>query len=623
MLEWLESRLVPTTTFLQFVQTNPGAENFTYTQNGASAAFSTIPGGDPVLVNFDTSIVQGLSAPQFGHLFLTSTTTSPAAAGPNSSLVEHFPTATNTMQFVLDTPVNGHSNLLTVTYSDVLTGPPNGQAGNLLASTLSVPPDTVTFSSDFVDFTNATERDFSLSFSSIVPGISSGTGGFFVPFVASGTGTFGVTFPGGVIQGQKFQDTNDNGIHDAGEPGLQGWTIDLINPGTGQILQSTVTDSLGDYSFSGLTAGTYRVREVQQPGWMQTTTNPADVTVTVGSDVTGVDFGNFHPAEISGEKFLDASGSGVLTSTDLGLPNWTIQLINPTTGAVLQTTTTDAHGDYSFTGLVPGTYRVREVGQAGYRQTTANPADIELTFAATVTGINFGNALTVPISKMQLISPDFTGLTDGTLATELGFVTGVYQTLLDRPADQAGLVHWVQELQAGISRQQVVTMIWNSSEHFSLEVNQFYSEFLGRSADAAGRAAWVNALMHGLSEADLELAILSSAEFSSLHSTNTAFLTALYADLLGRSPDTAGESAWLTALQNGTSRSAVAAAFLNSVEADSQLIDKDYAFFLHRSPDPLGELIWLARARTSQGFARDLAIGLLSSDEFYSRFRPG
>jgi hypothetical protein len=616
--------LLTQTTFIQFFQTNPVAQNFSYTQNGASASFHTVAGGAPVLVKLDTLIVRGLQTPQFAHLFLTSTTTSPVEVGAGGTLFEHFPAATNTMRFVLDTPVNGMSNLLSVTYSDMLSGLPNAQAGDLGGSTLLVPPDTVTFSSDFIDFSAVTERGFSLGFSSIVPGLSVGSGGFFVPFTAAGTGTFAANFlPGGAIQGQKFQDSNANGIHNPGEPGLAGWTIDLVDPFTGQVLQRTVTNGQGNYSFTGLPAGTYRIREEEQPGWAQTTANPADITLMAGDDMTGIDFGNFHPALISGRKFLDAAGTGIEVPSDLGLPNWTIQLLDPNTQAVLRTTTTDPHGDYSFTNLIPGNYRVREVGEAGYVQTTPNPADIGLAFGATVAGIDFGNALSLPLSKSQLISSDPPGVEDVMLANQVGFVTGVYQSLLNRNPDLAGLECWMQALEAGVSRQQVVSMIWNSPEHFGLEVDRFYALYLNRAADAAGRARWVSALVAGATETDVEATILGSAEFTALHGSNTAFLSALYADVLHRAPDAAGESGWLLRLQNGMIRSAAAATFLNSAEANSELIAQDYAMFLKRQPDAAGENSWLARDPPSQSFAGVLSLGILGSDEFFARFRPG
>jgi hypothetical protein len=77
------------------------------------------------------------------------------------------------------------------------------------------------------------------------------------------------------------------------EPPLPGWTIQLDAGVNGTVDQSQVTDGNGNYSFTGLDRGTYRVREVQQSGWTQTSPNPSDLTVASSSQTfLNVDFGN-------------------------------------------------------------------------------------------------------------------------------------------------------------------------------------------------------------------------------------------------------------------------------------------------------------------------------------------
>jgi len=56
-----------------------------------------------------------------------------------------------------------------------------------------------------------------------------------------------------------------------------------------------VTDASGNYSFVDVTPGTYIVREVPQPGWMQTAPAPLffhTVAIGAGELVSGIDFGN-------------------------------------------------------------------------------------------------------------------------------------------------------------------------------------------------------------------------------------------------------------------------------------------------------------------------------------------
>ena len=77
----------------------------------------------------------------------------------------------------------------------------------------------------------------------------------------------------GEIQGKIWHDANGNGVRDAGESGLSGWTV-YLDQNQNSLLDtgeaSTTTNSNGDYSFKNLTPGTYTVGEVLQPGWRQT-----------------------------------------------------------------------------------------------------------------------------------------------------------------------------------------------------------------------------------------------------------------------------------------------------------------------------------------------------------------
>jgi len=98
----------------------------------------------------------------------------------------------------------------------------------------------------------------------------------------------------GSISGAKFNDLDRDGVRDAGEPGLAGWTIflDANDNGlldTGEV--ATVTGSDGLFQFLDLAPGSYTVREVQQPGFIQTTPNPGPIQVVSGQDSL-VNFGN-------------------------------------------------------------------------------------------------------------------------------------------------------------------------------------------------------------------------------------------------------------------------------------------------------------------------------------------
>ena len=81
------------------------------------------------------------------------------------------------------------------------------------------------------------------------------------------------TAPNGEVHGFKWNDTDSDGIKDAGEAGLSNWTIfaDLDNDGTLDAGEpSDVTDGAGAYDLFSLPTGVYTIREVLKPGFNQT-----------------------------------------------------------------------------------------------------------------------------------------------------------------------------------------------------------------------------------------------------------------------------------------------------------------------------------------------------------------
>ena len=119
----------------------------------------------------------------------------------------------------------------------------------------------------------------------------------------------------GEISGMKFNDMDGNGQRDADgadntvgtaddEVGMAGWTIFLDQDADGVLdagERSTLTDADGRYSFSvtpdadpmDTDNDAYLVREVQQTGWVQTTTNPEGIVITaMHPKAMDVDFGN-------------------------------------------------------------------------------------------------------------------------------------------------------------------------------------------------------------------------------------------------------------------------------------------------------------------------------------------
>jgi hypothetical protein len=237
----------------------------------------------------------------------------------------------------------------------------------------------------------------------------------------SGTVVSSVKFgnvPTTTIWGYKFLDKDLDKQNDIGkEPGLAGWTIKLEKlVGSDWILvYSTTTDANGKYLFRDVfqQPGQYRVVEVLQTGWINTTrVIPFSVEGRpVEPTVVRIDIGNIRTSSVEGFKFEDQYGPNgelpnmVKDAGEWGIGNWHITLegrmVNGTYVFMEAWTRNDGCllnevGFYGFTMLLPGTYWLNEsVVEQGWVPTT--PSSLRITVPAYSVGppfkmvINFGN----------------------------------------------------------------------------------------------------------------------------------------------------------------------------------------------------------------------------------------
>jgi len=182
---------------------------------------------------------------------------------------------------------------------------------------------------------------------------------------------------------------------------IQSITVTLGDPISALKPLCVLSDNRGRYSLAPLLPGTYTVREVPKPGWVQTTPNPGNFVITSGSHVTGVDFGN-HPnfGSISGVKFNDANGNCVRDAGENGLPGWFV-IIKPLGWYGY----TDRNGAYIFNNVPAGTYMLAEANQRNWQQTC--PAGGEYTNVVvaggdSLTGYNFGNRMIPGVQDLSV-----------------------------------------------------------------------------------------------------------------------------------------------------------------------------------------------------------------------------
>jgi hypothetical protein len=182
-----------TTTFAQFVESSPNHDVIGTNNGGTSFSLSNINGGVPV--NFFYSNINGLDPQLIGSqaatLTISGMTTMPATTGGGNITQTFTASSMVTVTITRNTPAtvgNGtRTNLLTIVFSGDLFG---GAGGNQASFNSSTPGDSVTFSSDFLDFTGTSARSSALAFSSVNPNFSLGAGNFLASFTADMAGTY-------------------------------------------------------------------------------------------------------------------------------------------------------------------------------------------------------------------------------------------------------------------------------------------------------------------------------------------------------------------------------------------------------------------------------------------------
>ncbi len=98
-------------------------------------------------------------------------------------------------------------------------------------------------------------------------------------------------------------------------------------------------------------------------------------------------------------------------------------------------------------------------------------------------------------------------------------------------------------------------------------VRRLYELVLGRTPDTTGFNNWVNALnAQTTTGAEVAYGFIFSSEYQNKNTSNKEFVTMLYNTILGRTPDSAGLSSWVSQLDNGCTRYGIFAGFIGSTE---------------------------------------------------------
>jgi uncharacterized repeat protein (TIGR03803 family) len=393
-------------------------------------------------------------------------------------------------------------------------------------------------------------------------------------------------------------------------PGSSVTGATAITGANGQASQTVSANGIaGNYRVSAAVAG------VALPAVFPLINLPATIRGTVFQDINGngVQDAASNGVQLAPEPplagqtvFLDLAGSGVLKPGD-------------------PTALTDATGRLAFTIQAAGTFTLQPVLLGGVLlgMPASGSAVVAVTGGGAITGPNFAEvptSITVPLTLPMTTPFPRHGYAPA------DYVEALYRAILHRDADPGGLASWTSQFDSGaLTRLQVVQRIRQSQEHVTQEVTDFYFTLLGRAPDAPGLQSWVQNLENGMTEEQVAFRFLDSPEY--LDQGDKYFVDHMYLSLLGRSFDAPGEANWLAALGDDAAGNPVQPAtltheqvisqFMRSPESLTRLVEGYYQVFLKRLADPQGLSDWLTALEQGDSF---LAIGqqFLSSDEFYN-----
>lgn len=187
----------------------------------------------------------------------------------------------------------------------------------------------------------------------------------------------GVTLPG-MIAGTLFVDTNSNGIWDAGEEMMPGFTVQAIDS-LGRVAAQTLTGDDGTFQTPGVIPGAYSLRTLLQSPFIFSGEPTAEAehrnrftsqtpeygqtepfSVAPGQLVNRVDGAIFRSAVIEGDVLLGDESDG-FSGTLGGLSGVFIELLDEDGNPVSDYTvaTTDDQGHYLLKGALPALYSLR------------------------------------------------------------------------------------------------------------------------------------------------------------------------------------------------------------------------------------------------------------------------
>jgi hypothetical protein len=271
-----------------------------------------------------------------------------------------------------------------------------------------------------------------------------------------------------------WYDKNNNGVKEAGEPGIAGVAVMLYKDenndnqaDAGGYIGTSTTDASGIYTFTGLNPGNYIVLSSIPTGYSAVTTNGGDPDNNIDNDNNGisilthpgyfasnsitliltteptvdgdnnngnqtVDFGFTGTASIGDFVWYDTNRNGIQDGTEAGIANIIVTLTLP--DATMVNTITNSLGGYKFDNLLAGIYSVAfstPVGMVATQSNVTTAGATDLNDSDPIAGVVSGIAITLGDANIS-VDAGFHNTCTGTITGNVWHdVDGMNDNLVD------------------------------------------------------------------------------------------------------------------------------------------------------------------------------------------------
>lgn len=197
-------------------------------------------------------------------------------------------------------------------------------------------------------------------------------------------------------------------------------------------------------------------------------------------------------------------------------------------------------------------------------------------------------------------------------------VVALYEDILGRGPDAAGLEHWTDIVQRTGDARAVARGIVMSTERLHTFIRAEYRAALGRAPEPAGLTHWTGYMQSGTSVPELQVYIYGSDEalLTLGHGDLGRWVDGVYRGILGRPASSSERAHWVDVARR-QDRPTVVHAVAMSDEAGLRRLDSYYARMLDRAPDASGIGTYLPLMRGNGDFLLPIEIG--GSPEYWMK----